>query len=172
MRSAVRALLSFHARPQMMSVNSVIPRRIVAVTVLSAMVIVNGCATYRPIDRTSAPTAGEVRLELTERGTLELGPQIGAGIVYLDGSVVSASDSSVKMTLKQVVNRSGGVQQWVGESVTIPAGYVNLYRKREPSAMRSLALGASLAAAAIGVAVAFVAGNSGSARGDGTPIQK
>ncbi len=156
----------------MMPLSAPVPRRLVGLTVLGAMGLVSGCATYRPIDRTSAPTAGEVRLELTERGTLEMGPQIGAAIVSLDGRVISASDSAVKMTLNQVVNRSGGVQQWVGESVTIPASYINLYRKREPSALRSLALGAGLAGAAIGVALAFVAGNSGSARGDGTPIPK
>ena len=150
--------------------NSPAPRRLVALTLLGAISAVAGCATYRPIDRQRAPAAGEVRLDLTERGTLELGPQIGAGVVSLDGSIVSVTDSTVQMSLKQVVNRSGDVQQWVGEKVTIPAAYVNLYRKRQPSLARSVALGAGLTAAAVGIALGFTPGNSGSARGDGTTI--
>ncbi len=132
----------------------------------------SGCATYRPVDGRSIMSAGEVRLDLTERGTLEMGPQIGAGIVSLDGSVVSATDSVVKLALKQVVYRTGGVQQWVGENVTVPAAYVNSYRKRQPSVLRSVALGAGLTAAAVGIALGFTPGNSGSARGDGNPVVK
>ena len=92
-----------------------------------------GCATYRPIDRDVARSATDVRVDLTERGTLELGPQIGSGIVSLDGHIESVTDTTVRMSLKQVVSRAGDTQQWVGEAVTVPLSYVNIYRGRRPS---------------------------------------
>ena len=131
-----------------------------------------GCATYRPIDRDVARSATDVRVDLTERGTLELGPQIGSGIVSLDGHIESVTDTTVRMSLKQVVSRAGDTQQWVGEAVTVPLSYVNVYRGRRPSVWRSVILGTALAAAVTAVAIAFKAGNSGSGRGDGTPIPR
>ena len=136
------------------------------------MFAASGCATYRPIDRDVARLTSEVRVDLTERGTLELGPQIGAGIVSLDGHIEAVTDSVVRISLKQVVSRAGDTQQWVGEAVTVPLSYVNVYRGRRPSGWRSVLLGTALAVAVVAVAVAFKAGNSGSGRGDGVPIPK
>jgi hypothetical protein len=151
---------------------SVLARRVTAGALAGTMAMTGGCASYRPVDRDAARAAGEVRVDLTERGTLEMGPQIGAAIVSLDGTITAVTDSTVRMSLKQVVNRSGAVQQWVGEAVTIPLSYVNVYRKRTPSTVRSIALGAGLSAAAVAVALGFTPGNSGSGKTDGTGIKK
>ena len=147
-------------------------RQLLATCTTASMLAATGCATYHPLDRDVARSATDVRVDLTERGTLELGPQIGSGIVSLDGHIESVTDSTVRMSLKQVVSRAGDTQQWVGEAVTVPLSYVNVYRGRRPSVWRSVILGAALAAAVTAVAIAFNAGNSGSGRGDGTPIPR
>jgi hypothetical protein len=117
---------------------------------------------YTPIDRNAARTAAEARIDLTERGTLELSPRIGAGVVSVDGRVRTVTDSTVEVALVQTVTRIGDSQQWMGEPLVIPLGYVTGFRRRQPSTKRSLLLGGSILAGVLGAGAAFGIGNSGS----------
>jgi len=117
---------------------------------------------YTPIDRNAARTAAEARIDLTERGTLELSPRIGAGVVSVDGRVRTVTDSTVEVALVQTVTRTGDSQQWLGEPLVIPLGYVTGFRRRQASTKRSLLLGGSILAGVLGAGAAFGIGNSGS----------
>ncbi len=131
-------------------------------TCLSLATSTTACAVYTPLDRDAARSVGEARIDLTERGTLELSPRIGAGVVSVDGRVRTLTDSTVEVALVQTVTRSGDSQQWLGEPLVIPLGYVNRFLRRQPSTKRSLLLGAGVLAGVVLAGAAFAIGSSGS----------
>lgn len=147
-------------------------RRATAVAASLSLLLTTGCATYTPLDRDTALSLGEARIELTDRGTLELSTRIGAGAVSLDGRLQTATDTSLTVTLVQTRSRSGDTQQWSGEQVTVPLSWISGYRQRRSSPARtSLFVGGILAAVTV-IGLAFTAGNStsgGNGGGGGTP---
>ncbi|HYW51528.1 MAG TPA: hypothetical protein VE861_13030 [Gemmatimonadaceae bacterium] len=137
-------------------------RRVTAAVSCLSLLLTSGCATYTPLERNAALSLGEARIDLTERGTLELSTRIGAGAVSLDGRLQTATDTSLTVMLVQTRSRNGDTQQWSGEQVTVPLSWISGYRQRRSSPARtSLFVGALLAAVAV-VGLVFNAGNSGS----------
>ncbi|HYW50805.1 MAG TPA: hypothetical protein VE861_09375 [Gemmatimonadaceae bacterium] len=142
-------------------------RRTTALIACASLALTTACATYRPLDRNAAMALSEARVDLNERGTLELSTRVGTGAVSLDGRIESASDTSVVVALTQTRSRNGDTQQWSGEQVTVPLSWISGYRQRKAAVGRtSLFIGSLLAAVAI-IGVAFTAGNSGSGTGGG-----
>lgn len=129
---------------------------------LSLATSTTACAVYTPLDRNVVGTVREARIDLTERGTLELSPRIGAAVASVDGRVRTVTDSTLTIMLVQTVTRNGDTQQWLGEPLEIPLGYINGYRKRQSSAARSLLLGGGILLGVLGAGAAFAIGNSGS----------
>lgn len=149
-------------------------RRRTALTLTACLVVSTaGCATYTPIERQSVSASSETRLDLTERGTLELGTRVGAAVVSIDGRVTAIDDSTLTVSMLQAVTRGGDTQQWQGEKLIVPLGYISGYRKRQTSRKRSFLLAGGVLAGVIVVGAAFVAGNSGSgSRGGGGEIPR
>ena len=147
-------------------------RRIISGVLLASMVTATACATYRPIDRRIAARGIDVRLDLTERGTLELGSVLGPSIVSLDGQVRGVTDSTFRISVTQVLSRTGDAQVWTGEVVSVPAAFVNGFRKREASRSRTYLLTAAIVTGAILTGVAFKAGTSGNGKPVDGPIQR
>ena len=147
-------------------------RRLTAAVAVASLALTSGCATYTPLNRNEALSLGEARVDLNERGTLELATRIGSGAVSLDGKLQTATDTSIVIALVQTRNRQGDSQQWSGEQVTVPLSWISGYRQRQASAKRTSLLVASLVAVAAVVGAAFNAGSANSAGnggGGGTP---
>lgn len=146
-------------------------RGILSVSTMS-MLVVSGCATYRPIDRNAAGALTEARVVLNERGTLELAPRIGPNAASLDGHMRNATDTTIMIALTQIVTRGGDAQQWSGEELTVPLSWINGYQQRTPSAKKTSFLVGVIVAAVAAIGAAFAAGNSGSGgtnQNGGTP---
>ena len=131
-------------------------------TWLSLATSTTACAVYTPLDRDGARARAEARIDLTERGTLELSPRIGVAVASVDGRVTTVTDSTLIVALVQTVTRNGDTQQWQGEPLVIPLGYISGYRQRQPSTARSLLLGGGILLGVLGAGAAFGIGNSGS----------
>ena len=152
--------------------HSVLSRRLICGALVTSMATATGCATYRPVDRDTATGNIDVLLDLTERGTLELGSLVGPSIVSLDGRVRGHTDSSFTMSLTQVISRSGDAQVWKGEVILVPLRFANGFRKREVSRSRTYLLAAAIAAGAIVSGMAFKAGTSGNGKPGEGPVPR
>lgn len=121
-----------------------------------------------------APTVGrELVLELSDRGALELAPQLGAQLRSVTGRVSAFGDDGYRVAVTQTNSRGGVETLWRGEEAAIRRDYVLSVAERRLDKRRSWivaglsALGVILAGEAFGVDTPF-SGVFGS-RGGGTP---
>jgi len=127
----------------------------------------SACYRYTPILATPADVGTDVRVGLTDAGSLALGPMIGPQVETMDGRLVTIADTSLVLSVQQTENRAGLETSWRGERVTVPRSAVARIERRQLSQGRSWAVGALAVAAvaAIGRAVNLVGG--GGSRGGG-----
>jgi hypothetical protein len=96
-----------------------------------------------------------IALDITDRGRVALGGQIGPELAQIEGRVVSVDTGGYMLGVTGVRFLRGGEQVWHGEPVHLRSDYVGARYERRFSTMRSVALGAL----AVG-AVALVAKSS------------
>lgn len=131
-------------------------------TAASAVLCV-GCQVYTPISVSSQLTKDDVRVTLTDDGTLGLSRALGSGATQLEGHIDSVTDSTVVMSVTELTRMSGSDEKWSGEPVTIPRASIATAERRTTSVTRSVLLGGAIVAGAI------LAGNvAGSAEGGTT----
>jgi hypothetical protein len=89
-----------------------------------------GCYRYTPID--TAPEPGrEVRVDLTDAGSLKLAPYIGPRIEALDGRALQSTDSSLVLAVKATIGRSGESVSWSDERLDVPTSAIARLRGRQ-----------------------------------------
>jgi hypothetical protein len=144
-------------------------RRGVAAVLLVVMPV-TGCYTARPVQSTPVP-GSTLLLDLTDRGRAELGPQLGASAERIQGSLQSVSDSGYALRVTSVRYQNGQMQDWTGETFTVPTQYIARARRQEFSRSRTLAIAAGITAALVAVLVKadLLGGGSGTHRTDGPP---
>lgn len=115
---------------------------------------VPGC--YRVAPATGgAPAVGrELVLELSDRGAVELAPQLGVQLRSVRGRVADFSNNTYQVSVTETTDRSRVTTLWRGEPATIPADYVVSVAERQ------LDKGRSWAAAGITVAAVALAGKA------------
>lgn len=92
-------------------------RRIIASIGLTALAA-NACYGYYP--PTGADLTGrEVRVSLTDSGTVVLAPKVGNGIQLIDGRIVSDTDSHFLLSVMGTQRRDGIENSWKGERIDI-----------------------------------------------------
>lgn len=109
-----------------------------------------------------APTVGrELVLELSDRGAVELAPQLGAQLRSVTGRVNAFGDEGYRVAVTQTNSRTGIETLWRGEEATIRHDYVLSVAERRLDKRRSWivaglsALGVILAGEAFGVDTPF-----------------
>jgi hypothetical protein len=125
--------------------------------VLACVSVVNAsCYEYRPLYGTS-PTAGQhVELVLSDSGRVALGPQLGPGVLRVDGLLRQVRDGVYEVGVDHITTVSGGSANWGGESVRIPIADVSQAGLRSLSRTRTV-----LVAAAVVVGIGlFIASRS------------
>ena len=135
-----------------------------------APLLLAGCYTYRPLP-TPVPVAGmRVQVALTDNGSDSLSSRIGPGVKLVDGEVMRADTASVTLAVREIENRRGERDDWLGESVVVPRRFIHDMEQRRMSVGGTGLLGGAIAAglvaatAAIGSGVLEGGGNgSGSA---------
>lgn len=100
----------------------------IRLTVLLA--VSSGCYRLTPIDG-SAPEAGrEVRLALSDEGSVRMAPLIGPRIGAIDGRVVASSDTALVVGVQAVVAQGGRSMAWNMERLTVPRSVVSSVHSR------------------------------------------
>lgn len=109
-----------------------------------------------------APAVGrELVLELSDRGALELAPQLGAQLRSVTGRVNAFGDDGYRVAVTQTNSRGGVETLWRGEEAAIRRDYVLSVAERRLDKRRSWivaglsALGVILAGEAFGVDTPF-----------------
>jgi hypothetical protein len=121
------------------------------------------CTEYTPVrGDLEVASQPQIRVTLTDKGTVAVAPRLGLRATQLTGTVQSMSDSSLSMTV-QKVSREGGIEDtYTGEQVSLHGGDFEAVETSRTSVSRSLLL-----TAVIVIATFFVAKGVGDISGGG-----
>ena len=98
---------------------------------LSALLVLPGCYRLAPLE-TDTPDAGsEVRVVLTDAGSVQLASLVGPRVETLEGRTVQVSDSALVVAVSSTFNRAGVEMPWNHERLSVPRGAIDQIRKRE-----------------------------------------
>lgn len=90
----------------------------------------SGCYRLTPVEG-GAPERGlEVRLSLSDEGSVRMAPQIGPRISAIDGRVLEAVDTAYVVGVTAVVAQGGRSMAWSNERLTVPRTAVSSIRTR------------------------------------------
>src|SRR4051812_12904503 len=67
-----------------------------------------GCSSYTPVRIAETAPGYDVRVSLSDRGALDLVPKIGARARVLEGTLKTATDSSLLLSVRRVTREGGG----------------------------------------------------------------
>jgi len=130
-------------------------------TAVVAVLGVTGCYTYVP--PTTAPFAGsEVSVVLTDRGRVALGERVGPEMDQLRGRLLSSTDSTVVVSMRESVTLRGVSAKWTDEVLTLSREHFGSIRIRTLSRGRTSAVAGGAGAAAVLLVVNGVVNTGGS----------
>ncbi len=134
--------------------------------------LLSGCYEYVPMQSASSASP-RVEVLVTDRGRVELGPQLGQGVISFEGILDQHKDSSYTVRVAEVTYVNRQTNQWSGESITVGSSAVRDIRVRRLSRGRTFAvvLGAVGAGIAFVVTRSVLGGGSGADGGPPPPVQ-
>lgn len=129
-----------------------------------ALGFAQGCYEYTPA-RTTPMIGSTLSLDLTDRGRVGMGDQIGPSARTIEGVVRAQDDSAYMLKVSSVVYLNGQLNRWTGEPLTVSRGFVTNLRERQFSRSRT----ALVAAIGVGAVVAFIVSRGLLGFGNTTP---
>ena len=87
---------------------------------LGAAALTVACHSYVPIDPGDVAPSREVRIDLTDAGSVVVGPAVGPYAIALDGRISKSDDSLLVVAVSRLTRRSGAEETWGGEAVRVP----------------------------------------------------
>lgn len=118
-------------------------------TGIGAVVILSACYRYVPLE-SPTPAVGEtVAFEITDRGRVELGDRLGAGVKEIHGQVVAPNGEEFMITVFRVVELNGNSSLWSGETIRLDRDLVGRVKARELSKTRTWLLATGVTATVV-----------------------
>jgi len=133
--------------------------------VLLTIVVTQACYVYKPVTTPVAPVGSTIAVDLTDRGRVGLGEQIGISARTIEGVVSSQDDSVLLLKVSSVSYLNGQRNKWAGEPLTVQKSHLTNARERNFSRSRT----AIVAAGAAGGLIAFIATRGLIGSGNGPP---
>ena len=128
-------------------------------SIVSLVLVASGCYRLTPIEGAS-PTAGqEVRLSLSDEGSVRLAPMIGPRIDAIDGKAVQTTDTAFVLAVESVVTQAGRSMAWSMERLTVPRSAVSAVRTRTLDRRKSWIVAGLGVVGAIALGEVFGLGN-------------
>jgi hypothetical protein len=116
--------------------------------------LLSACHGYAASSATLVPADAPVRVELTDRATVDLAAALGPRARLVRGRVAERADSTLVLRVASVMRSDGTEEDWRGETVRMPlAAVAHLERERLSGVRSGLLLGGVVAALAVAVAV-------------------
>ena len=143
-------------------------RRTLAALVAVLFANLVACTEYVPVTGSvDAGTNPEVRVSLTDQGTVDVAPRLGLRAKRLQGALTAMSDSSVALTVHKV-SREGGIEDsYAGEQISLSPRDFDAVERGRTSMPRSMLLAGAIVAGAL--LIAKGAGDLSGGGGRGTP---
>lgn len=120
-------------------------------------VLSSGCYTYRPLSLDAPPATGSaVRVELTDRGTSDVTPAIGPGVLVLEGALLASGErEGIRIAVASLQRRGEGATQWTGQELALTRDDIRVASERQLSRGRSIAAATGFTAAGVALLVAI-----------------
>jgi hypothetical protein len=111
-----------------------------------AVLVQTGCYNYEPLRRSGLVPSTYLAVTLTESGSEELAPYLGASALVVRGRYLAATERGLAMSVQSVESRRGDILQWAGETVVVPGEFVRDVEQRTVSRSKvALLAGAAVA---------------------------
>jgi hypothetical protein len=111
----------------------------------------SACYEYVPMQVASTPNP-RVEILVTDRGRVELLPQLGQGVLSFEGTLDGRQDSSYVVHVAEVTYINRQTNRWSGEAITVSREAVRDMRVRRLSRVRTF----GVVAGAVGAGLVFV----------------
>lgn len=85
----------------------------------------SGCYRLTPIEGSTPAPGNEVRLSLSDEGSVRLAPLIGPRIRAIDGRAMESSDTALVVAVEAVVSQGGRSMSWSRERLSVPRSAVS-----------------------------------------------
>ena len=128
--------------------------------------VLTGCYTYANSSVGDVPVGREVRVALTDSGSLRLAALVGPRASALEGRLAARADTAATLAVHQVTRFDGTSESWNGERVALPAAALRTVQRRTLSRGRTIGLAAGLVGTAL-LAVRAFQGSENLERGGG-----
>jgi hypothetical protein len=136
------------------------------------LLLLGGCHSYRRIE-TPVPSPGtQLRVELTDQGSVDVTTQVGPRAVTILGRVTESSPDALALAVTGIERRSGITEIWQGERVSLQrASIASISRERLSWRRTSLLLAAGVVTYVLIAGVGGWEGLAGGGKdGGGPPI--
>lgn len=107
------------------------------------------CTAYTPVQVGQAAPGYDVRVTLSDRGSLDLVAKIGGHARTLEGTLKQVSDSSMLLSVNRVTREGGGDDTYDALDLTIPAADVETMERSQTSVSRSVLTAGAIIATAL-----------------------
>ena len=97
---------------------------------LSLFFVASSCYRFTPIQGATPANGQEVRLGLSDEGSVRLAPLIGPRIEAIDGRTVEVTDTAFVVAVEAVSMQGGRSMTWSMEKLTVPRSAVSSIRTR------------------------------------------
>lgn len=121
--------------------------------------VASSCYRFTPIEGATPAPGQEVRLSLTDEGSVRLAPLIGPRIEAIDGRIAQTTDTALVVAVQAAVTRDGRAMTWSMERLTLPRSAVSSIRTRTLDRKKSWILAGLGVVGAIALGEAFGIGN-------------
>jgi hypothetical protein len=106
------------------------------------------CTTYTPIHGIETAPGNNIRVRLSDKGSVDLVQTIGPRARQLEGRLKQVTDSSMVISVRRVTREGGGEDTYDGQDISIPSQDMETAEASRTSVPRSiLAAGGILASA-------------------------
>jgi hypothetical protein len=125
-------------------------RRVTSVLVALLFANLVACTEYVPVrGAVDAANAPEVRVTLTDQGTVDVASRLGLRAKSLEGVLGSMSDSSLALTVRKVSREDGIEDSYAGEQISLSPRDFDAVAQGRTSVPRTLLLAGAIVAGAL-----------------------
>ena len=119
-----------------------------------ALLAVQGCYTYVPVESTTPPLGRTVAFEISDQGRVSLADRMGPGITAVEGRLLGIEGDQLVISVFGVETIREGRSSWSGETVRLDRAFVSRVRERQLSKTRTWLASAAVTAAVVALVVA------------------
>jgi hypothetical protein len=140
--------------------------------VLTLLLATAACYSYAPASLGTVSPGATVRVELSDVGSSEVEPYVGARARTLEGRVTRADSAGLELSVTDIIRSSDLDEAWLGKPVQVPSNGIATVSLSKLSAKNSLLAAGGLFVGAGALARAIVGGSAFGARSTPPPTGK